>query len=168
MQLQLEQVNAPIHQSAIQLSLVNGAFSKENATSHQQQRVQNHQQWRHFLPYISNMIDIKGFTYSDVLNMKKPSSGPWFDIKMSSDQYRKYHYGDKTILWPSYLHNGISYTGKITSLYWIKAQVTRPLGEAAMWPQKLLLTHWGGDKWTPFRRRHFQMHFLEWKCMNFA
>ena len=22
-------------------------------------------------------------------------------------------------------------------------------------------------KWTPFRRRHFQMHFLEWKCMNF-
>ena len=23
-------------------------------------------------------------------------------------------------------------------------------------------------KWTPFRRRHFQVHFLEWKCMNFA
>ena len=23
-------------------------------------------------------------------------------------------------------------------------------------------------KWTPFPRRHFQMHFLEWKCMNFA
>ena len=21
-------------------------------------------------------------------------------------------------------------------------------------------------KWTPFRRRHFQMDFLEWKCMN--
>ena len=21
-------------------------------------------------------------------------------------------------------------------------------------------------KWTPFRRRHFQMHFLEWKCTN--
>ena len=29
-----------------------------------------------------------------------------------------------------------------------------------------LLTHWGRDKWTPFRRRHFQMHFLEWKCIN--
>ena len=25
------------------------------------------------------------------------------------------------------------------------------------------LTQWGRDKWTPFRRRHFQMHFLEWK-----
>ena len=22
-------------------------------------------------------------------------------------------------------------------------------------------------KWTPFSRRHFQMDFLEWKCMNF-
>ena len=29
------------------------------------------------------------------------------------------------------------------------------------------LTHWGRDKWTPFSRRHFQMHFLDWKCMNF-
>ena len=38
---------------------------------------------------------------------------------MSSYQYRKSHYGDKTILRPSYLHNGISYTGKMTSLYWI-------------------------------------------------
>ena len=28
------------------------------------------------------------------------------------------------------------------------------------------LTHWGRDKWTPFRRRHFQMHFLEWKFLN--
>ena len=41
---------------------------------------------------------------------------------MSSYQYRKSHCGDKTILWPSYLHNGISYTGKMTSLYWIRAQ----------------------------------------------
>ena len=28
------------------------------------------------------------------------------------------------ILRPSYLHNGISYTGKMTSLYWIRAQAT--------------------------------------------
>ena len=37
-------------------------------------------------------------------------------------KYRKSHCGDKTILWLSYLHNGISYTGKTTSLYWIGAQ----------------------------------------------
>ena len=48
--------------------------------------------------------------------------GPRFNIKMSSYQYRKSHCGDKTILRPSYLHNEISYTGKMTSLYWIKAQ----------------------------------------------
>ena len=48
--------------------------------------------------------------------------GPWFNIKMSSYQYRNSHCGDKTILRPSYLHNGISYTGEMTSLYWIRAQ----------------------------------------------
>ena len=32
-------------------------------------------------------------------------------------QYRKSHCGDKTILRWSYLHNGISYTGKMTPLY---------------------------------------------------
>ena len=30
-----------------------------------------------------------------------------------------------------------------------------------------LWTHWGRDKWTPFRRWHFQTHSLEWKCYNF-
>ena len=28
------------------------------------------------------------------------------------------------------------------------------------------LTHWGWDKVTPLRRRHFRMHLLEWKCLN--
>ena len=46
-----------------------------------------------------------------------------FNIKMPSYQYRKSYCGDKTIFWPSYLHNGISYTGKTTSLYWIRALV---------------------------------------------
>ena len=31
---------------------------------------------------------------------------------------------------------------------------------------EVFLTDWGRDKWTSFRRRHFQMHFLEWKCLN--
>ena len=42
---------------------------------------------------------------------------------MPSYQYRKSHCGNKTILRPSYLHNGISYTGKTTCLYWIGAQI---------------------------------------------
>ena len=46
--------------------------------------------------------------------------GPRFNIKMSSYLYRKSHFGVKTILRPSYLRNGISYTGKTTSLYCIR------------------------------------------------
>ena len=47
---------------------------------------------------------------------------PRFNIKMPSYQYRKSHCGDKTVVrLSSYLHNGISYTGKILSLYWIGA-----------------------------------------------
>ena len=48
-------------------------------------------------------------------------SGPQFNIKMTSCHYRRSHCGDKTILRPSYLHNGISYIGKMSSLYWIGA-----------------------------------------------
>ena len=49
------------------------------------------------------------------------SPGPRFNIKMSSYQYRKFHCGGKTAVRSSYLHIGISYTGKTTSLYWIRA-----------------------------------------------
>ena len=58
--------------------------------------------------------------------------GGWFNIKMPSYQYRKSHCGDKTILRPSYLHNGISNTGKISSLYWIRVQASRPLQSTAV------------------------------------
>ena len=56
---------------------------------------------------------------SDMITRSTPE--PWFNIKMSY-QSRKSHCGDKTILRPSYLHNGLSYTGKTTSLYWIGPQ----------------------------------------------
>ena len=47
--------------------------------------------------------------------------GGWFNINMSSYQYRISHCGDKTVVRSSYVHNGNSYTGKTTSLYWIRA-----------------------------------------------
>ena len=53
------------------------------------------------------------------LLVRKP--GPWFNIKMSTYQYRKSHCGDKTVVRSSYLHSGIFYTGKMISLYWISA-----------------------------------------------
>ena len=49
--------------------------------------------------------------------------GYWINIQMPSYQHRKSHSGDKTILRTSYLHNGFPYTGKMTSLYCIGAQV---------------------------------------------
>ena len=66
------------------------------------------------------------------LSCQNPGPGPWFSIKMSSYQYRKSHCGGKTILRPSYLHNGISYTGKMTSLYWIGAQASWQQNDRSM------------------------------------
>ena len=54
-----------------------------------------------------------------------PEAGPWFNIKITSYQYRKSHFGDKTVVRSSYLHNGTSYIGKMSSLYWIGAQVSQ-------------------------------------------
>ena len=54
---------------------------------------------------------------------QQANTGGWFNIKTTSCQYRKSHCGDKAILRPSYFHNGISYTGNMSSLYWIKALV---------------------------------------------
>ena len=72
--------------------------------------------------------------------------GPRFNIKMSSYQYRKSHCGDKTVVRSSYLHNGISYTGKMTSLYWIRAlnrmanfmQITFPIN----FPERKYYVYW--------------------------
>ena len=46
--------------------------------------------------------------------------GHWFNMKMPPYQDRKSHCRDRTILRPSYLPNENSYTGKMTSLCWIK------------------------------------------------
>ena len=53
------------------------------------------------------------------------TTGARFNIKMLSYQYRKSHCGDKTAVRSSYLHNGISNTGKMSSLYWIGSQITK-------------------------------------------
>ena len=45
-----------------------------------------------------------------------PRPGSRFNIKMSSYQNRKSHCGNKMVVRSSYVHNGISYTGKTTEL----------------------------------------------------
>ena len=49
------------------------------------------------------------------------ASGAWFNINMSSYRYMKSHCWDKTVVRSSYLHNGVSFTGKMSSSYWIRA-----------------------------------------------
>ena len=94
---------------------------------------------------------MKAFSGSTRISWLESSmtSGPQFNIKKTSYQYRKSHCGDKTILRPSYLHNGISYTGKITSLYWIRAlkKVAKieKFSQAGMWQAPLpyeWITQW--------------------------
>ena len=60
--------------------------------------------------------------------------GPRFNIKISSYQYRKSHCGDNTVVRSSYLHNGISYTGKMSSLYWVRALALRCFVTGAIAP----------------------------------
>ena len=50
------------------------------------------------------------------------------------------------------------------SIAWIVELIVMSL---IIWLQTPQLTHLTLAKWPPVRRRRFQMHFLEWKCMNF-
>ena len=75
------------------------------------------------LGYIPTLTSHEHYGFVFQLTTNK-SSGPWFNIKMSSYQYRKSYCGGKTVVRSSYLHNRISYTGKMSSLYWIGAQIS--------------------------------------------
>ena len=83
----------------------------------------NIRQW--FSGVVTWQIDISNWceSYIHACRILGWHTGPRFNIKMSSYQYRKSYCGDKTVVRSSYLHNGVSYTGKMTSLYWIRALV---------------------------------------------
>ena len=82
---------------------------------------------------------------------------PWFNIKMSCYQYRKSHCGNKTVARSSYLHNGISYTGKTTSLYWIRALI----------PDWLLsIRH--SSMWNPYICKQIYGKHIQWIMLFFC
>ena len=82
-------------------------------------------QFKFFIKYLEAWWHIYALVNSDIFGSGDGlSPGPWFNIKMPSYQYRKSHCGDKTVVRSSYLNNGISYTGKLPSLYWIGALVS--------------------------------------------
>ena len=77
----------------------------------------------YLFPELSACADYAHMSVSGRLSPPYVSeTGPWFNIKMPSYQYRKSHCGDKTVVRSSYLHNGISYTGKMVSFHWISPQ----------------------------------------------
>ena len=124
----------------------------------------NHYSWKTKKTCLSCIFNTMA---GDVLVIQEP--GPRFNIKMSSYQYRKSHCGDKTVVRSSYLYNGSSYTGKTTSLYWIRAQGIRGNDVALLFYIILVsaserLTHWGLNKMLTFCRQKFQTHFLYGKC----
>ena len=71
----------------------------------------------HYWPFVN------GIHPSSAGTVVTTRSGPRFNIKVSSYKSRKSHCGDKTVVRSSYLHYGIFYTGKMSSLYWIRAQI---------------------------------------------
>ena len=69
---------------------------------------------------------------------------------------------------------GLSNFLNCLSLRWACMQPTYNRGQIFSWSPlamqmyKLVVWHIGAEtKWLPFSRRHFQMHFLELKCINF-
>ena len=57
-------------------------------------------------------------------------------------------------------------------VFWINPWIIISLQKSKTWAMCQVfgdvfdLTYSGWDKRTPFRRWHFQLHFLEWKCLN--
>ena len=85
------------------------------------QNVEAISHWIKLSEFPSQTVQI--FLKSDIaLFCSRQTTGGWFNIKITSCQHRKSHCGDKTVSGPSYFHNGISYSGKTASLYWIRAQ----------------------------------------------
>ena len=127
--------------------------------------------WQFWMPSLSPTftqkhceVHIYYFVVSTVPDYGLEYKGPGshFNIKMTSAQYRKSHCGDETILRPSFLHNGISYTGKTTSLYWIRLQSLKGWywPKAPLTPAMLWLTGRSTARWTVTQRNKLQ--YIVW------
>ena len=61
--------------------------------------------------------------------------------------------------------------GQLGHKVWVTRFEFRPdscVATSPCWPRHTcIVTHLPWTKWPPIHRRHFQMYFLEWKCMDF-
>ena len=102
------------------------------------------------------------------------SSGLWFNMMMLSYQYRKYHYGDKTVIRLSYLRNGIFYNGRVASLHGISPHsiLNQPRTEIYQWEKwpyhfQSKLTHLSLDKMAAISQMIFSDEFVWMKSFVF-
>ena len=85
----------------------------------------HHPSQHHYTPYITTHKPLLQQTTTITTNTKYHKSRHHNTQQLSgsrfkmSYQYMKSHCGDKTVVRSSYLHNGVFYTGKTASLYWI-------------------------------------------------
>ena len=90
-------------------------------------------------------------TLSISLQLKTWWPGPWFNIKILSDQYRKSHCRDKMVIRSYYLHNGISCSGKtVFYIEWgpnwqgskmsLEGMVFTLIAKNILWPIEKVLT----------------------------
>ena len=105
-----------------------------------------------------------GTNFSEMLIEIHTFSFKKIHLKMSSGKWRPFCLGLNVLKW---------YEGTYCPQWLIACQPTLVFGwlidsgqHQSLFSLLTLLTHWGRDKWTPFRGQHFQMRFLEWKCLN--
>ena len=77
--------------------------------------------WRRAGIRSTNLHIVVECMLNHAMSLAQSEPEPRFKINISSYQHKKSHCGDKSVVRSSYLHNGISYTGKMSSLYWIGA-----------------------------------------------
>ena len=95
-------------------------------------------------------------------------SGAQSNIKMLSYQYKESHYKDEMVIRPLYFHNGNSYTGKMTCLYWVDPQLYF-LFHSRKYVQEIYFQVLIGVAWGTitshthaFWTRCFLLHILAW------
>ena len=117
-----------------------------NIVSNTRKLISNLNFTKHLPTKTSNSVAKSFWDKSNIFSPFRPSTPwGWFNKNIPSYQYRKSHCGDKTVVRSSYLHNGISYTGKMSSLYWIGA-----------------LLFWINFVENPCTRRMTRRIFLHW------
>ena len=95
------------------------------------------------------------------------------NIKMLSYRYRKSHCGDKTVvdrlistMWfPILVRCHLYIDSEPSAPHWIYCRLASIHWYKDATFVGTLVSHWGLKKWSLLRRWHFEIHFLETKCV---